>query len=45
MYVPCMIGKVTDKDEEETEKDKFKVKTSDIGLKFISSTIGEGQLW
>ena len=36
-----MTGKVFNKDEKETEKDEFKVKTSEIGLDFVSSTIEE----
>jgi hypothetical protein len=44
LYVQCMSGKVADKDEEEIEKDKFKVETSEIGLESVSSTIGECEL-
>ena len=39
--MPCMIGKVFNKDEKETKKDEFKVKTSEIGLDSVSSTIEE----
>ena len=34
-----MTGNVFNKDEKDTEKDEFKVKTSEIGLDSVSSTI------
>ena len=41
LYVPWMTGFFFNKDEKETEKDEFKVKTSEIGLDSVSSTIEE----
>ena len=42
--MPCMTGFFFNKDEKETKKDDFKVKTSEIGLDSISSTIEEWAL-